>query len=276
MTYSEMKNQLSAIADSFTNITNTLVSIYDRDRNIICASRNKMCAFCEYVRQDSGLQRRCINHDNQAFDICDKTKKEHRYYCHMGLVEVARPIVQDGIVLGYILFGQISDSREKSLPQKRICECSTVLDKEKLRSLLENVRVESDKKISSMSKILETSVAYILMNHIMSLKSGTVAYGISGYIKEHFNEKITSQVLCDTFFISRTTLFNISKEFFGCGITEYILRVRMERAKELLLSGEYSVGQAGAAVGIDDICHFSKTYSKYFSESPSTTAGKRK
>ena len=42
------------------------------------------------------------------------------YHCHMGLVEIASPIIYGETLLGYILIGQFTDAPNKELIRKNV------------------------------------------------------------------------------------------------------------------------------------------------------------
>lgn len=268
MTYENTTRQLEQLAENFYNVCKTMLAVYDRDKQIICSYPHKMCDFCALIRSDEGLTKRCIIHDKQALEKCDKTHKAVKYYCHMGLVEVIRPIVKDGIILGYLQFGQITDDKERTLPLEKIEALGMEFDKSKLKSSLIRVKYRSPTYIDSISKILEMSAAYILLNGIYPVKSGGLAHSVQEYIKNHISEELSSVHLCRLFSVSRTTLFNISKSYFGCGIQEYIIRLRMEKAHGLLLTTDIPINEIAEQIGINDPGYFSKRFKIAFGMTP--------
>lgn len=68
-------------------------------------------------------------------------------------------------------------------------------------------------------------------------------------------EALGQQVGCSPFYLSRI----FSREI-GMTIPQYIRKIRMERAAELLLSGKYNVTEAAMAVGYSSLSHFSKAF----------------
>lgn len=268
MTQDKTRLLLEELAKNLYNVCKTTLAIYDVDCNLICAYPHKMCDFCTLVRTDPLLEECCFFHDKQALDECCKTHKAVKYYCHMGLVEVVRPIIQDSIVLGFLQFGQITDDKEHALSKSKIEALNTNIDKGCLYSKLTKVRYRSPAYIESISKILEMSVAYILLNGIFSIKTDRLAYVILDHIKSHLSDELSSDKLCNLFSISRTTLYNISKSYFGCGIQEYILHLRMERAKGLLLTTDLPISEIGEKVGINDPGYFSKRFKSTFGSTP--------
>lgn len=55
---------------------------------------------------------------------------------------------------------------------------------------------------------------------------------------------------------------------------KYLLKVRMERARELLLTGDMTVAETADSVGYTSPLTFSQMYKKYYGISPSKAAKK--
>lgn len=68
-------------------------------------------------------------------------------------------------------------------------------------------------------------------------------------------EEIGREVGCSAFHLSRT----FSREM-GMSIPQYLRRLRMERAGELLRSGKYNVTEAALEVGYSSLSHFSQAF----------------
>ncbi|HSI86301.1 MAG: helix-turn-helix transcriptional regulator [Candidatus Methylacidiphilales bacterium] len=68
-------------------------------------------------------------------------------------------------------------------------------------------------------------------------------------------EQLGSKVGCSPFYLSRT----FSREM-GMTIPQYLRRMRMDRAAELLLSGKHNVTEAALEVGYSSLSHFSKAF----------------
>ena len=72
-------------------------------------------------------------------------------------------------------------------------------------------------------------------------------------------EEIARRVGCSPFYLSRT----FSKEM-GMSIPQYLRQLRMEKAAELLKSGEYNVTEAAFEVGYSSLSHFSSAFHEMF------------
>jgi AraC-like DNA-binding protein len=72
-------------------------------------------------------------------------------------------------------------------------------------------------------------------------------------------EQISREVACSPFYLSRT----FSKEM-GQTIPQYVRQLRMEKAAELLKSGEYNVTEVAYEVGYNSLSHFSAAFHQTF------------
>jgi AraC-like DNA-binding protein len=68
-------------------------------------------------------------------------------------------------------------------------------------------------------------------------------------------EEIGRAVGCSPFYLSRT----FSREI-GMTIPQYLRKLRMERAAELLKTGRYNVTEAALEVGYSSLSHFSQAF----------------
>ena len=89
------------------------------------------------------------------------------------------------------------------------------------------------------------------------------------YIHNNFSEKLTLKELATKCNLSESRFSHLFTEIFGKSPKKYIMNVRMENAKELLLDSDMSVLEISSAVGIDDQNYFSRIFKKHCGMSPS-------
>lgn len=92
---------------------------------------------------------------------------------------------------------------------------------------------------------------------------------IKVFIDQHYTEKITLDSLSAQFFIEKTYLSRSFKEQNGITIINYINRVRVMRAKEILRFTSKSVDDVALAIGIEDRSYFSRLFHRTEGISPS-------
>ena len=72
--------------------------------------------------------------------------------------------------------------------------------------------------------------------------------------------------------LSRASLFRKFKGISGQSPSEFIRNLRLERARQLLASGQFNVSQTASEVGFLDLSHFAACFRKRFGLSPSECA----
>lgn len=91
---------------------------------------------------------------------------------------------------------------------------------------------------------------------------------IKAYLETTYTEKITLDDLASRFYINKYYLTRIFKEQYGSTITNYILELRITRAKQLLRFSEMPIEEVGNAVGINDANYFARIFRKIEGTTP--------
>ncbi|NLG03729.1 MAG: helix-turn-helix domain-containing protein, partial [Clostridia bacterium] len=91
---------------------------------------------------------------------------------------------------------------------------------------------------------------------------------IKKYIEEHYMNEIQLGDLALVTHVSSSYLSVRFKKEEGCNFTEYLVRFRMNKAKELLRKERISCKEAAARVGYTDYAQFSKMFKKYIGCNP--------
>jgi two-component system response regulator YesN len=73
----------------------------------------------------------------------------------------------------------------------------------------------------------------------------------------------------EQFYFSKEYLTRQFKARYHCGIYEYVLQKRMERARELLRDPDIRIQDVARRVGYADNNYFSKAFRSYYGISPS-------
>lgn len=88
------------------------------------------------------------------------------------------------------------------------------------------------------------------------------------HITENYMEKIRINELAYEMGINRCYLSNSFKRLTGYSPSEYLVQIRMEKAKSLLTKTDYSINRIASQVGYSDSLAFSKIFKSRFGESP--------
>lgn len=92
------------------------------------------------------------------------------------------------------------------------------------------------------------------------------------YIKENYSDQqLSISSVIDHFHISAPTLQKRMNESTGKTFSAYVEKIRMEHARELLLTKEFPIQEISEMIGYTNTNSFYKAYRRVFSESPRTT-----
>ena len=145
-------------------------------------------------------------------------------------------------------------------------------DKEKLRTLFDNMLACQDKKPMSaenLSAVAEV-LALIEKNKDRTEPSAGLPARLEEILKytdENFKSDCTVNMLCEKFFISRSSLYREFKEWLDITPSKYIENRRLSSAKKLLEQGE-SVQATAEKSGFPDYSHFISLFKRRFGITP--------
>ncbi len=94
-------------------------------------------------------------------------------------------------------------------------------------------------------------------------------FRIKQYILQNYMHRIEISDLAEIAELNPVYLGAFFKKANGCTIKQYITRIRINNAESLLSTGGYTVSEAAARSGFDDLFYFSKVYRAYKGYAPS-------
>lgn len=126
--------------------------------------------------------------------------------------------------------------------------------------------------LEEMEQWFENLVYYLMENEIRSSsenKSLPIIEKTCRYIRSHYSDGSLSQNgIAEAMAVTPSYLSGIFKKRMKISIVQYITMVRMEKARELLLTSEEDVCQVAGDVGYNDEYYFSRCFKKQYGMSP--------
>lgn len=86
---------------------------------------------------------------------------------------------------------------------------------------------------------------------------------VADYLQTHPDTRECLEELAGRFYISKSYLSRIFKEVTGFGVNEYTNIVRVKKAQNLLIYGDYSVTEISELLGFESITYFERVFKKY-------------
>ena len=93
-------------------------------------------------------------------------------------------------------------------------------------------------------------------------KSNNVIHEIEKYLEANFDRDVKLQEISNHFYISREYISRKFKQEFNVNISDYIVKIRINRAKALLKNSELKIYEIANMVGYQDDKYFRKVFKK--------------
>ncbi|MCX7709982.1 MAG: response regulator [Clostridia bacterium] len=101
-------------------------------------------------------------------------------------------------------------------------------------------------------------------------KSKKIVDSVKEYIEEnYFDSNLSVEGIANDIFINSSYLRKVFKKELNMSVSDYIVDVRMQKAKELIGSGNIKLSDISERVGYSDAGYFSKSFKRKFGFSPS-------
>ena len=155
-----------------------------------------------------------------------------------------------------------------------VCECSHDISDAAIR-LAECLG--SPLKCDALGKGLVRELIYALLKgpqagSLFALVSHNTQLGrlerILKYLHEHYEEPLDIEQLASLANMSPSTFHRNFKQMTASSPIQYVKKIRLNRAKELLQDKGFKVKQAASQVGYESPTQFSREFKRYFGESP--------
>ena len=110
--------------------------------------------------------------------------------------------------------------------------------------------------------------SYVRIVCPMSTNSLLTVGSMLGYLELHYKNDISLDELADEFHVSKNYVTRLLKRYTGKSFSENVLRIRMNKAVELITSTDYSISRVGDLVGYHDTSYFIQVFKKQMGVTP--------
>ncbi|NLI89747.1 MAG: AraC family transcriptional regulator [Epulopiscium sp.] len=248
--------------------------------------------FCHLVRNSPSAVY-CESCDSHGGLEAARLRKPCIYTCHAGLIDFAIPILANDLYLGAFMAGQVllspQDIDKGPRPILHNVKQTIDMNQSDFREAYNSLPVMKWEKINRLANMLlhlgnycikEAELRELRSCHASNnekLRTNNYKYKNSTeniiepaliYIQENPSEKITLSKMA--------SLCNISPSYFsklfaneGLGsLSNYANKVKVNHAKELLITTDWPVISIAEAVGFNDCGYFIKVFKSYTQQTP--------
>jgi two-component system response regulator YesN len=180
------------------------------------------------------------------------------------------------------MYRQIYQTKDLQLSDLRAFNQYLIASLEQLVSRSDDAYVyshELDRLSQSLYAESELSTSITMVLQFLSLVTPSLAnhrrkreqsaiYSIKNFIEEYYLTKLSLHDLATRFFLSEEHISRAFKETFGINLFEYIMLLRIERAKILLANHTMVIAEIVDLLGFVDASHFTKSFKKHTGMTP--------
>ena len=134
-----------------------------------------------------------------------------------------------------------------------------------------NAEFRRTSRSSSFDYVIGLELRYILRLFAMGVDSAERQAKLDAsvrYIHAHVTEKISIEELAAMEYLGPSRYREVFRKATGVSPSEYITRLRVERAKDLLSLGAHSISEVAEAVGYKDRLYFQRVFKKCTGKTP--------
>ena len=139
--------------------------------------------------------------------------------------------------------------------------------KESVESEILNDGIELSRQVDKASTWTQISLPFShfckKISSRLSAPDGAIMDNILAYLQSNFNEPISLSKIASSYNMSQSNFSLTFKRHVGVTFSEYILTLRMEKAKELLAQRKHKIHKVAEMVGYEDFGYFGRLFKRY-------------
>ena len=256
------KEELSVLLRDFYELTGLRTVVFDEWGMDILSYPQELPTYCRLIRDTPAGQMGCRLCDQKACRQAQRERKTLVYPCHAGLIEAITPIQVSDVIVGYLLLSHIVQGADEEAEWQRareLCEGFGIPEKTLYEAYCQLPRTPYS-ILRAACDLLSLSAQALCQVHMARLVPGSPQETLNRFLSDHLAEDLSSERICAALGMGRTALYKFSKETYGCGINEYVRRLRIQRAMNLLITTNLTNGEICQQIGMADYNYFFRVF----------------
>lgn len=259
--------KINAALSDFYNATGIYMDLLTEDfTSVGNHSHWESNRYCKAVQNTKVGKKACHCSDATLLEMCRESRKTEVHFCHAGLVDIAVPIIYEEEIIGYIIFGQMKTNRDFSAIRKYLA--SLGLDTEEMQKYYTEISFFDKDRIQSVSNIASMLIKHILLENLLKPYRDENMQKAVSFINQNLEKELSIKDIVKNVNMSKSVLYKRFHAFFGCTVSEYISRQRIERSVSLLSKTDMSIEDISQKTGFASASYYSKIFKKLKGISP--------
>lgn len=231
--------------------------------------------FCALLAKSNRTCAACLQVQKEMQDMAGSGAKT--VTCFAGLCDTAVPVKAGEKVIGYLQTGQVALRKPNEVQFNRITQqlvdWGVSVDLTQLKDAYYHSRSLAPQQYTAMIKLLEIFATHVstLANEIVVQEDEAESPLIRrarAYILANQADPIDLDKVAQAMHVSTFYFCKMFKKATGLTFTDYLSRVRVEKAKTLLLNPHLRISEIAYDVGFQSLTHFNRMFRKIVGESP--------
>jgi len=266
---------------AFTDATGLAVSLRPVESwQLPHRGRKNENPFCAMMARQSGSCAACLRVREQ---LTQEARTEPKTInCLAGMSDTAVPVRMGENLIGFLETGQVfrhePTEAEFKRTAKRLGELGSELPTDKLRKAYFATPVLSQRRHAAMVTLLRifaVQLSTVSNQMLVRQQNGEppMITRAKEFITRNIGEDISLGQVAKAVNTSTFYFCKMFKRFTALNFTDYVSRIRIEKAKNLLLNPNLRVSEIAFEVGFQSLTHFNRVFKRIVGESPSGYRG---
>jgi AraC-like DNA-binding protein len=231
--------------------------------------------FCCMMAQRSRSCSACLQTQQRLTNVAQQEAQS--VTCAHGLCDTAVPIRMGDRAIGFLQTGQVFRKKPTATQFERTAklaaEWGIQANREELKEAYFKTPVLSTKEHSSVVKLLAIFAQHLSMisNQIVLQQQNAelpVVSRAKEFIRQNQTEDLSLTKVAKAVNTSSFYFCKLFKKSTGLNFTDYVSRVRIEKAKNLLLNPNLRISEIAYEIGFQSLTHFNRVFKKIIGQSP--------
>ena len=231
--------------------------------------------FCALLAKSNRTCAACLQVQKEIQDMPGPGAKT--VTCFAGLCDTGVPVKVGEKIIGYLQTGQVALRKPNEVQFDRITQqvidWGVTVDLTQLKDAYYRSHTVAPQQYTAMVKLLEIFASHIstLANDIVVQEDEAESPMIRrarAYILANQADPIDLDKVAQAMHVSTFYFCKMFKKATGLTFTDYLSRVRVEKAKTLLLNPHLRISEIAYDVGFQSLTHFNRMFRKIVGESP--------
>jgi AraC-like DNA-binding protein/ligand-binding sensor protein len=234
-------------------------------------------AFCNLVSCTPAGCAECLETESRARRSAGRKHLTQQVHCFAGLTVVAMPVVMGERHVATLMSGQVfrrePTERDFLIVLKMLGNGQGPDWVKKARKAYFETPVVNAERFQAIMQLLEVFAQYLTdfagrQAIASTAEEPTAVASAKQFVQSHVEESISLAQVVEHVHVSRFYFCKLFKKATGMTLTEYVSRVRVEKAKSLLVDQSLRISEVVFAAGFGSIPRFNNVFRRYAGMAP--------